>query len=320
MIEKWCKTAWNGLSPSVRKLSRLAKGIQAGVWIILLVAFWFGTRTVKGIYERYASDRNDIANAVGSTRYFFGLPHPDPNGSRILYLGTSEAGFAVTAVALADGKPKILHEWRGENSVDSHDQVSSFSPGGSLLAYYYKGASDEYVAICDALTGKEAGRTRTRSWNVTDMAWLTPEKLVCVGRNGWKKEKGWKRAWPLDHVYLVEKVNNQWKHRSVMPLVNSSGLEVLSDDTVARVDARGICAVNIISNSVAVLFAPRGRSVAQFDYCEQSRQFLVTCKEKEGYSLWRLRLNTNAPDGFTRLTQDDDIRSAKWLNAGKGWA
>ena len=316
MIEKLCQKAWGQMAPSAWKITAR---IKTGNWVFLIAILLPCARCSWSYYHRHAGHRDEIAEAFGSIGFLYGAPQTDHSGSRVIYLKTTEAGMGIFASDTATGKPQALFEDPDIEYPDVHDGVSPFSPDDTSFAYTFNSRGPAgYLAICEANSGKEIGRKPTPNWNVKEMAWLTPERLVCLGENG---------SAGAEHLYKLHLLQKQpdgkwlpwtdWFRK--WQLTNASSLTVLSTNTFAWVDNHGLRSMNTLTNQITTLFNPKGGGISQMSYSRQTGEFLVTRKGRNDYSLWRLKLSTDKPDDFHKLTSDGDIRDAQWLNGGLGY-
>lgn len=157
----------------------------------------------------------------------------------------------------------------------------------------------------------------SKQWIATEGAWLTSQKFV------WVKMKivsdGEPRVCQIH--FTEEQTNGTWKDWSPnMEFTNASCLSSLSNDTIAWLDDGGIHAFNTLSQSVVELAEPKGKRIVTINYCKKTGQFLITCSERRGYSLWSTKTDTNAPVNFKQLASDNDIEEAQWIDSGVGYA
>ena len=314
MIEQWCASAWSRGRPAAAKALARMRGVRPGVWIALMVALGVAGRVSRATYQRHAAHRNEIADAIGSVGFFYGPPQPDHTGARVLYLRTSEKGMGLYACDVASKKTTCLQDWKPAGGSSMRGQgLLPLSPDGKFLPLVVSiAAARGALAICEADSGNEQIRIRAPDWVVTEGVWLTPEKLAWLRKS---------RAGALELHLAERRPNGSWADKAVpMAPGNVSCLTALSDDTVAWMDAQGLYALNLASNAVSTLFSPEGRRIAEMSYSRERRQFLVTCGEKGGWSLWRLELRTNAPCDFSRLASDKYLGQAQWINDARGYA
>lgn len=303
------------MAPIARKLAHLAAK-RPGIWIAWSVLLVIGARALATHIARSTHHRNEIAEAIGSIGFVYGAPQPDHSGSRVLYLQTTDAGLGVFASDTITGRKQALFEDRTIHYPDVHNRVSPFSPDDSLFAYTLESRSTAgYIAICQADSGKEVARIPAPQWNILDMVWLTPGRLVCMGRPAWQRT-----ARDIDHPRVIEAHSDgKWKVRQInLTITNGSCPSAISPGTFAWVDDDGLRTFNIASNRMTTLFKPKGRSISE--YAHSLPGFLVTCREKNGFSLWNLNQKTNGSDQFKRLAGDGDIHNAQWLDDRGGYA
>jgi hypothetical protein len=330
MIEKLGIRAWQTLLPVATKLAGRMKGVRPGIWVALAVALLIGARGI-GLYQEYLRQEHlrphneKIAEGIGSSKYVFwyqiNAPQVNHAGSRIIYLQTSKNGIGVFAHDFAGGKDTLLHEETlfEKNPVyvgldSSHRHLSSFSPDDDLFACAFNNFLPwqpepvGYITIYQADTGKEVAQIKTPDWDATGMAWLTSDKLVWIGLG--------------KHLHMFQKMaNGKWGDTCLSrELSNASCLATLSSNTVAWLDTNGICAMNMDSKNVVILFQPQAKQISEFSYCQQTDEFLVTLQENNGYSLWSLNLHTDTTNNLVYQTSNQTIQDAQWVNNGKGYA
>jgi hypothetical protein len=290
------------------------------VWIVLFVALAVVSRESPRFYRRHVGHRAEIAEAIGSIGFFYGPPQPDHSGSRVFYLRTSEKGLGLFNLEVGSGKATLLGEWEppGIIKVLRGQGLLPLSPDDRFLPVVNsRDAFRVALTLCEAESGKELARMEVPGWTVAEGAWLTPARLA------WLTHEPLVGGKPTAYrLHLTEQQpDGRWADRTARPaLTNASCLCGVSDDTVAWLDTRGICTMDFASNSVATLFSPEGKRITGINHSRERRQFLVTCREKDGYSLWRLELKANGPGDFSQLTWDSEIRSAQWVNWGQGYA
>jgi hypothetical protein len=314
MIEKGFGKAWNLLAERI-------KAVRPATWIVLLVLGQVSVRAARQIYASRAGHREEIATAIGSMGFVYGAPQPDSGGSRVIYLRTSEKGLAISATDVSSGQQQILHEWPGIDFMDMHDQVSPISPDDALFAYWFNASGEGpagYLAFCRADSGQEVARVDALEY-MNQMVWLTPSKLVWLGRKLWARDMG-----SGFHLHLDEKqTNGKWVERSPnknSELTNATSLFAVSDDKFGWADNQGIHIANLASNDSATLFAPNGKQITACSYSKETGQFLVTCKDKDRFVLWRSASSGDAENDFSQLASDKSIQNAQWINGGKGFA
>jgi dipeptidyl aminopeptidase/acylaminoacyl peptidase len=292
------------------------QGVRPGAWIFWTVILLATVRGSWQFHQRHAGQRDEIAKAIGSIGFIYGAPQPDQSGSRVFYLSTTDDGVGIFDCDATTGKRRALFDDPGIRNRDLRNCFSLISPDDNLFAYSFDSRLPEgYLSICQTDTGEETARTSTPQWNVTAAAWLTPEMLVFLG------EVDQEQAGKLYQLHLLQKQpNGEWQPWTNffrgLRLVNASCLAAVSTNTFAWVDDQGLCSMNTLSNKVNRLFQPEGKKISQMSYSRQSGEFLITCRERNACTLWRLKLNPKAANGFQHLTSDSDIHDAQWLDGG----
>jgi hypothetical protein len=295
------------------------KGVRPGVWIILIVMLLAARRELTGFYGQHGQHRDEIADSIGSIGFFYGPPQADHSNCRVWYLRTSEKGLGLFTRELASGKPTLLQEWETSGASSLRGQsLLPLSPDDRFLPLVVSiNAARGALAICEADSGKELIRIKEAGWTVLDSAWLTPERLA------WLRTKpGGPGQPPVLQLHLTQRQpDGEWADMlSRVRLTNASCLTALSSNTIGWMDGNGVYALDLASLRVATLWSAQGNQISGVDYCRETRQFLVTCRDKSGFSLWRLEPGTDAPDDFSQLTSDQNIQSAQWMNHGEGYA
>ncbi len=319
MIERWCRRAWSSLELAVARGAERMKRVRPGVWIVLLVVLGVVGLESGRLYQRLTGHRTELADAIGSVGFFYGPPQPEHSGSRALYLRTSEKGLGFYACEVASGKVTLLQDWQAPGGRSFRGQsLWPLSPNDRFIPLVVSvQATPGALAICDAGSGKEVARLAEPGWIVTQGAWLTPEKLAWLRR----RNPEVKRPEPFELHLTERQPDGRWADQIAgVTLTNVSCLTALSGDTIAWMDAKGIYALNLASSVISPLFSAPGKQIAELNYSREHQQFLVTCKEKQGRSVWRLELKADAPNDFSRLTSDKNIRRAQWVNDGAGYA
>ncbi|HZQ45785.1 MAG TPA: hypothetical protein VFC07_02135 [Verrucomicrobiae bacterium] len=285
------------------------KPAQPGVWIILIVGLLTIVRGARLIYRSHGGHRGEVATALGSINTIYGTPRSDALGSKVLYLQSSQAGIGLFSADVGSGKKQLLHE---KSVMGYIDCVSPFSPDDALFALVTDSIYDSgYLSICLADSMQELARIQAPQWHVFEIAWLTPEKLVCWGRPG--------NGAPFH--FIQKQPDGAWKTwTSDILATNASCLTSLSSNAFAWLDANGLCVMNTTSNSVTTVFKTDKRKVGDFSFSPETGEFLVTCRENDLYSLWRFKPGKNTPDEIGQLASDKHIYNARWINGNKGYA
>ena len=319
MVERLCIRAWSGLKPAVARVTGRLKRVRPGIWIALVAVFAVFGREAGRLYQRRTDHRAEVADAIGSVGFFYGLPQQEHSGLRLLYLRTSEEGLGLYAREAATGKGRLLQEWQSPGSSSFRgERLMPLSPDDSFLPLVVSiQARPSALAICEAGSGKELFRIAEPGWVVSEGAWLTSEKLVWLRQRRAAAHKP-----PPFQVHVTERQpDGSWADKSAaVTLTNVVGLAALSGDTIAWADAKGIYTLNLVSNVITPLFSAREKPIVELDYSREHQRFLVACKEKQGRSLWCLALETNGPNDFVRLTADMSVHGAQWVNDGQGYA
>lgn len=316
MVEKLLARAWRRILPSGRRAGIWMNRIEPRVWVLLIVAVLAGVRVGSEFLPRIFSHRNEIAKAIGSAGHVFGYPQVDSSGSKMIYLKNAEQGFNIILQDIASGKNRVLRELPKVDFIDSHNQISPFSPDNNLFAYALVTTwGGKYLGICDVNTGEEIARLETRQ-NVNDMVWLTPTRLIWLGREGWGRSgEGFR-------LHLVEKqTGGKWEQRDFAPILNDAGsLMAISANVLGWIDEDGLKLLNVTNNETAAFIFNEKRIVAG-DFAKKTGWLLATCKEEANYSLWRLKVDpgacTNSLEAPLKL---EDVRSVAADSQQEGYA
>ncbi|HZQ48147.1 MAG TPA: hypothetical protein VFC07_14115 [Verrucomicrobiae bacterium] len=293
--------------------------VPPAVWCGLIFVFVVITSKSGAFYNHHSSERAEIANAIGSIGFFYGLPQVDQSGSRIFYLRTSEQGLGLYSQDIAPGKSTLLREWLTSEGKSLNGQsLLSISPDNTLIPVILSAeASKNSFEICDAGTGAAISTIKANGGTIAGGTWLAANKLAWLRQA--PDTKGKRTTF---RIHLAQgNHNGKWSDKEVSPaLTNAPQIFTLAEDKVGWKDQDGVYALTIGQDQPVMLFQSPGGQITYVDYCQQKKKFLVTCHDKGQFYLWAFEPAPNGSLVKTQIKKSKMMESAQWINDGDGFA
>ncbi len=326
MIEHWIDAGRKKGCVWQKAISRRLSVVPAGLWIMSLAVLLAVIRPAWCHAPR-PSNLNAIANETGSISYMFyrngntfgyrdafgthaDCPQLNHAGNQVAYCETSDNGGGAYICNLDTGEKKLVFEEMATNFYNGPSTelaVHDWSPDDGKFFYSQHGS---WMILYEAATGKQLASLDIGG--LVAMSWLTTNSILCVTKFSTNA---------VDLRVIQEQGNGKWKETSKLSKVGSAGLTVLSSNTIAWNQADGIWGMNLDSKVVNLLGqAPAGQSLEGFAFSQENGQFLLKCKQKNQASLWRLDAGSMSNQPPSLLLKSSGIRSAQWVNGGKGYA
>lgn len=225
MLETWfAKTATVVRASSVRRWLGV---FSPGVWIVVAVSILVGGRLLW-LHAGRPAHQQEITDAFGSSRLFFGAPQLNHDGSQILYVASAEKRCAIFLANTQTGKKQKLVEsdtvgW--EANLDFH--AGPLAPDDRAFIYYQHGQL--------IVRSTDAGQS-SPSWNMdahglSDVVWLNPRAFAYL-KNG-------------TIGCAQREAEGQWKTRQLPHQDGISALTAISADTIAWLQGGLICRLNL---------------------------------------------------------------------------